>query len=114
MNPKKRALRVRVKLKSNSDGSRLRLSVFKSLKHIGVQAIDDVNGFTVVSYGSDLKEVREKSLKGVELAKFVGEQIAKKVLATGKDKVFFDRGAYNYHGKIRALAEAARNSGLKF
>lgn len=95
---------------------RLRLSAYRSLNHIYAQIIDDFKGHTVVSASSVDKELREKkSHKGnVETAKQIGELIAKRALEKGIKKVVFDRGGYLYHGRIKALADAARGAGLEF
>ena len=95
---------------------RPRLSVYRSLNHIYVQIIDDFKGYTIVSESSLDKELKDKkSHKGnIETAKQIGEIIAKKALGKGIKKVVFDRGGYLYHGRIKALADAARESGLEF
>jgi len=92
---------------------RPRLSVFRSLNHIYVQAIDDEKGITVAS--ASTKELKSKNARNnVASAKKVGEEIAKLCIAKGVKKVVFDRGTYLYHGRIAALAEAARAGGLEF
>jgi len=95
---------------------RPRLNVFRSLKHIYAQAIVDTTGETVASASTLSPEVREalKRPGNVESAKKVGELIAKKCVEKGIKKVVFDRNGYLYHGRIKALAEAARASGLIF
>lgn len=95
---------------------RLRLSVYRSLNHIYAQIIDDFKGRTVVSASSLDKEFKDrKSHKGnVQTAKQIGELLARKALGKGIKKVVFDRGGYLYHGRIKALAEAAREAGLEF
>ncbi len=95
---------------------RLRLSVYRSLNHIYAQIIDDFKGQTVVSASSLDKELKDrKSHKGnVQTAKQIGELLARKALGKGIKKVVFDRGGYLYHGRIKALAEAAREAGLEF
>jgi large subunit ribosomal protein L18 len=95
---------------------RLRLSAYRSLNHIYAQIIDDFKGHTVVSASSIDKELKDKkSHKGnVETAKQIGELIAKRALGKGIKKVVFDRGGYLYHGRIKALADAAREAGLEF
>ena len=95
---------------------RPRLAVYRSLGHIYVQAIDDAQGVTLVSASSVDKDVR-KGLKGggnVSAAKVVGKAIAERAKAAGIEKVVFDRGGYKYHGRVKALADAAREAGLKF
>ena len=90
-----------------------RLSVFRSNKNIVVQIIDDVAGKTLVSASTLDKEVKTKQ-SNIEAAKEVGELIAKRAIKAGIKNVVFDRGGYIYHGKVQALAEAAREAGLEF
>ena len=110
----KRKKRVRSRVVGTSE--RPRLNVFRSLKHIYAQAIEDTTGKTLAS-ASSLSSELKGSLRypgNVEAAKKVGELIAKKCLEKGIQKVVFDRSGYLYHGRIKALAEAARSSGLIF
>lgn len=111
---KKRHLRVR----KNITGTilRPRLNVFRSAKHIYAQLIDDVNGATLISASTSDKELKEKVDNGsnVEAAKLVGELVAKRALEKGIENVVFDRGGYLYHGRVKALAESAREAGLQF
>ena len=95
---------------------RPRLSVHRSLKYLYAQVIDDAAGKTVASVTSACKEVREKvkSGKSLSAAKAVGEMIAKKAVLAGVKKVAFDRGALQYHGRVKTLADAARAAGLEF
>ncbi len=109
----RRTARVRRTLKRVAYG-RPRLSVFRSSKHIYAQVIDDVNGVTVASASSMEKDVRGKTGANVEAAKAVGKRVAERAVAKGLKEVQFDRGGYLYHGRIKALADAARESGLKF
>lgn len=94
----------------------MRLSVYRSLKHIYAQIIDDIKGYTLVSASSLDKEFKENgSYKGnIETAKKVGKLLAERALEKNIKKVVFDRGGYLYHGRIKALAEAAREAGLEF
>jgi len=110
----KRKKRVRSRIQGTLD--RPRLNVFRSLKHIYAQAIVDSTGQTLVSASSLSPELQGnfKAPGNVEAAKKVGELIAKKCLEKGIKKVVFDRGGYLYHGRVKALAEAARASGLGF
>lgn len=103
----KRAGRIKPKLKASG---RPRLIVFRSLKHIYVQVFDDASG-KVISSASDLKI--EKGSK-LEKAKIVGTEIAKKTLEKKVNSVSFDRNGYKYHGRVKQIAEAAREAGLKF
>lgn len=90
-----------------------RLSVFRSLKHFYLQIIDDKQGKTICA-ASDFEISKKKGLKPVDAARAAGEAIAKKALAKGVEKVVFDRGAYKFHGQVKAAAEGAREGGLKF
>ena len=95
---------------------RPRLCVHRSTKHIRAQVIDDASGRTLVSASSLDKEVRAK-LKGggnIAASKVVGKEIAERAKSKGIEQVVFDRGGYQYHGRVQALAEAAREAGLKF
>ncbi len=103
--------RVRSKISGTPECPRL--SVFRSNKNIVVQIIDDVAGKTLVSASTLDKEVKTKQ-SNIEAAKEVGELIAKRAIKAGIKNVVFDRGGYIYHGKVQALAEAAREAGLEF
>jgi len=95
---------------------RPRLSVYRSVKHIRVQVIDDAKGHTIAAASSLDPDVK-KQIKGggnIASAKVVGKIIAERAKAAGVEKVVFDRGGYQYHGRVQALAEAAREAGLKF
>lgn len=109
-----RHLRVRKKVAGTPD--RPRLSVYRSLNHIYAQIINDENGTTLVSASTLDPEIRARGIKGgnVEAAKLVGELVARRAKERGITKVVFDRGGYLYHGRVAALAEAARAAGLEF
>ena len=111
----KRKARIRTALKNAANG-KLRLSVFRSGKHIYAQIIDDVKGSTVVSASTLDKEVRENIKKSstVEAASFIGKVGAERAANSGGSEGVFDRGGYIYHGRVKALADAARAAGLKF
>jgi large subunit ribosomal protein L18 len=109
----RRTARVRHTLKRVAYG-RPRLSVFRSSKHIYAQVIDDAKGVTVAAASSMEKDVRGRTGANVEAAKAVGKRVAERATAKGVKEVQFDRGAYLYHGRIKALADAAREGGLKF
>jgi len=111
----KRKERVRTALKNAANG-KMRLSVFRSGKHIYAQIIDDVKGSTVASASTLDKEVRSelKKTSTIEAASFIGKLVAERAVKTGISEVVFDRGGYIYHGRVKALAEAAREAGLKF
>ncbi|MBA2247580.1 MAG: 50S ribosomal protein L18 [Chloroflexia bacterium] len=108
---------VRVRAKISGTAARPRLNVFRSSAHIYAQVIDDLKGHTIVA-ASDLDEtVRERAGTGATKslrAKAVGEVIAERAKQAGVDAVLFDRGGFLYHGRVKAVAEGARESGLKF
>ncbi|WP_280101477.1 50S ribosomal protein L18 [Thermovirga lienii] len=105
----------RLRRKISGTPERPRLAVFRSLNHIYAQMIDDTVGHTLVSASTLDKELRDKlaSTKDTEAAKAVGELIAKRALEKGIKEAVFDRGGHKFHGRVKALAEAARNAGLK-
>lgn len=111
----RRQKRVRMRLADKSRG-RVRLSVHRSSKNIYAQVIDDANGVTLAAASSLDKDLKEQLKKGsdIEAAKAVGKLIAARALAKGVKDVVFDRGAYLYHGRVKALADAAREGGLAF
>jgi len=111
----KRKLRNRLSIKKNI-GNKLRLSVFRSNKHIYCQIIDDVKQITLCSSSTLDPEVKKdlKSSGTIDAAEKVGKDIAAKAKKIGFEKVVFDRGGYLYHGRVKSLAEGARSSGLKF
>ena len=109
----KRRMRVRNKIKATSHG-RLRLSVHRSSKNISVQLIDDVKGVTIAAASSLEKEFGVVGKNNVEAAAKIGAAIAERAKAAGVEECYFDRGGFLFHGKIKALAEAAREGGLKF
>jgi len=104
-----------IRSKVSGTAERPRLVVFRSLKNIYVQVIDDVAHKTLVAAGTDSKEIKAQ-VKGkkTDLAKAVGKLVAGKAMSAGIAKVAFDRGGYRFHGRVKALAEAAREAGLKF
>jgi large subunit ribosomal protein L18 len=114
-----RTLRRTAKVRRNirrAAGNRARLSVFRSSKHIYAQVIDDVKGETLASASSLEKDMRGSMKTGanVEAAKAVGKRLAERAAAKGVKDVVFDRGGYLYHGRVKALADAAREGGLNF
>ena len=111
---KKRHIRVRKKVTGTPD--RPRLNVFRSVKHIYVQLIDDYSRRTLVAASSIDKELKGKMSTGgnIEAAKTVGQLVARRAADKGVKKIVFDRGGYLYHGRIKALADAAREGGLEF
>ncbi|KXG74767.1 50S ribosomal protein L18 [Thermotalea metallivorans] len=115
-NAKRKIRHLRVRRKVFGTPERPRLSVYRSLSNMYAQIIDDTTGSTLVSASTLDKEIKEKVNYGgnKEAAKLVGEFVAKRALDKGIDKVVFDRGGYIYHGRIKELAEAAREAGLQF
>lgn len=111
----RRKMRVRRALKKVANG-RPRLSVFRSSKHISAQVIDDRAGRTLASASTLEKALRENLRTGADTAaaKAVGELVAKRAREQGIEAVVFDRGGYIYHGRVKALADAAREGGLQF
>jgi large subunit ribosomal protein L18 len=109
---RKRHARVRAKLSGTS--ARPRLNVFRSNKHIYAQIIDDMSGVTLASASTLDKDLSLESTGNVEAAQKVGELVAKRAVEKGITSVVFDRGGYLYHGRIQALANAARENGLQF
>jgi large subunit ribosomal protein L18 len=111
----RRRARVRTSLRKKSIG-RPRLSVFRSGLHIYVQIIDDVNGSTLAAASTVDKELKGKLKTGanIDAAKAVGKLIAERAVSKGIKEVVFDRGGYIYHGRVKALADAAREAGLAF
>ena len=114
INPKnKRLIRNRNKLKKvNID--RYRIAVFKSLKNISAQIIDDKINKTIVSASSMEKDLKKDKKNKTDLSILLGEILAKRASEKKISKVFFDRGAYKYHGRVKALAESLRKNGLNF
>jgi large subunit ribosomal protein L18 len=114
-----RTLRRTAKVRRNirrAAGGRARLSVFRSSKHIYAQVIDDIKGETLASASSLEKTMREGKKTGanIDAAKAVGKLLAERAAAKGVKEVVFDRGGYLFHGRVKALADAAREGGLKF
>ncbi|MBX6743464.1 MAG: 50S ribosomal protein L18 [Acetobacteraceae bacterium] len=110
---RRKRLRYQLRIKG---GGRPRLSVFRSGRHIYAQVIDDAQGRTLAAASSLEKEMREGLRTGAdkEAAAVVGKKVAERALAAGVTKVVFDRGPYLYHGRVKALADAAREGGLSF
>jgi large subunit ribosomal protein L18 len=112
----RRRIHKRIRAKISGNPSRPRLCVYRSSKYVYAQIIDDTQGTTLVAASTAEKNVRG-DLKGtgnIQASKLVGKAIADRAIAKGIETVVFDRGGYLYHGRIKALAEAARESGLKF
>ncbi len=109
----KRKLRNRKKLKKVT-ANRYRISINKSLNNISAQIIDDKNNKTLVSASSIEKEFKSKKMKKVEKSNLIGEILAKRAKEKKINDVYFDRGSYKYHGRVKILAETLRKNGLKF
>ena len=113
-NAKRLQRHKRVRRKVFGTPQRPRLCVFRSSNNIYAQIIDDVNAVTLVSASTVDKELKVNAGGNKEAAKMIGEAVAKRALDKGITEVVFDRGGYVYHGRVQALAEAAREAGLKF
>jgi large subunit ribosomal protein L18 len=111
-NKTKRGLRNRKKLKTVSN--RYRVSIFKSLKNISAQIIDDKAKKTLVSVSSIEKEIKANKKKKIETSALMGEILAKRAAEKKITKVYFDRGSYKYHGRIKMFAESLRKNGMEF
>ena len=109
----KRKLRNRKKLKSINN-NKLRVSISKSLNNISVQIIDDKQNKTIVSASSIEKEIKKNKIKKIEKSTLVGEILAKRAKEKKIKEVYFDRGEYKYHGRVKTFAETLRKNGLKF
>ncbi len=104
----------RVRKKVFGDAGRPRLNVFRSLKHVYAQIIDDTSSKTLVSASSLDKELRSNSGGNIDGAKAVGKLVAERAKAAGIEAVRFDRGGFQFHGRVKGLADAAREAGLRF
>jgi len=113
---KDRRERIRLRIRKTIKGTaeRPRLAVFRSNKEIYAQLIDDVNGKTITAASSRDKDIDAAKANKTEAAKLVGKAIAEKATKAGVEAVSFDRGGYLYHGRVKSLAEGAREGGLKF
>ena len=109
----KRKLRNRKKLK-DVNSNRYRISVTKSLKNFSVQIIDDKQKKTLVSASSIEKDIKKNKVKKIEKSSLIGEILAKRAKEKNINEVYFDRGGYKYHGRIKVFAETLRKNGLKF
>jgi large subunit ribosomal protein L18 len=112
---KRTRIKMRIRKKIRGTAETPRLAVYRSNKQIYVQVVDDLNKVTLLSASSKEKEVSEKSgMKKTDQAKLVGKLLASKCKEKGIEKVVFDRSGYKYHGRVKSLADAAREGGLKF
>ena len=111
----RRKFRVTNKLKKVAKDGRLRLSIFRSSKNISAQIIDDTKNVTLLSASSVEKDIKESKTKNKsELSKIVAEKLAKKAQEKKISKIYFDRGIYKYHGRIKIFAETLRKNGMEF
>ena len=109
----RKKFRVRKKLKQFAQPDRFRLSVFRSTKNISAQIIDDIKNVTLLSVSSIEKDIKNMSKKNkTELSKIVAEKLAKAAQEKKITKIYFDRGIYKYHGRVKVLAETLRKNGL--
>lgn len=111
---RRRRRRIGIRKRIDRGAQRPRLAVFRSLNHIYVQVIDDLSGRTIAAASSREPGLVDGAAGNVAAAKKVGEAIAKKATAAGVNEVVFDRSGFRYHGRVKALADAAREGGLKF
>ncbi len=108
-------IRLRIRKKISGTAERPRLAIFRSNKQIYVQVVDDLKGVTLLSVSSKEKDIASKTgIRKTEQAKLVGKSLADKCKEKGIESVIFDRSGYKYHGRVKSLAEAAREGGLKF
>jgi len=111
----RKKFRIRNKLKKNAGSDRYRLSVSRSLKNFSAQIIDDTKNVTLLSASSVEKDIKESKTKNKsELSKIVAEKLAKKAQEKKISKIYFDRGIYKYHGRIKIFAETLRKNGMDF
>ena len=107
-------IKKRIRKRISGTEERPRLTVFRSNKQIYAQVVNDLSGHTMAAASSRESTIAEQKLNKIELAKLVGTAVAEKAKAAGIDTVVFDRNGYLYHGRVKALADAAREAGLKF
>ncbi len=111
----RKKFRVTNKLKKYAKADRFRLSIFRSSKNISAQIIDDNKNITILSASSVEKDIKDTKMKNKsELSKIVAEKLAKKAQAKKINKIYFDRGIYKYHGRVKIFAETLRKNGLEF
>ena len=110
----RKKFRVRNKLKNNVKHDRFRLSISKSLKNISAQIIDDANSKTILSASSNEKGMKSGKINKTDLSKIVAEKLAKKAGEKNIKKIYFDRGQFKYHGRVKIFAETLRKNGMEF
>jgi large subunit ribosomal protein L18 len=111
---RRQRLRFRIRKTVSGTTGRPRLAVFRSNKEIYAQIIDDVNGKTITAASTRDKDIDASKINKTEAAKLVGKSVAEKAIKAGVESITFDRGGYIYHGRVKSLAEGAREGGLKF
>lgn len=110
---RRQRIKYRIRKRLSGSGDRPRMTVYRSNKQIYVQLVDDISGQTLVSASSKEKEIASQKVNKIDQAKLVGKRIAEKAKEKGIESVVFDRNGYLYHGRVKNLADAARESGLK-
>ena len=110
----RRKYRIRNKLKKVSAKDRLRLSIYRSTKNISAQIIDDLSQKTLLSASSEEKDIKNIKKNKMEISIIVAEKLAKKAQEKKITKIYFDRGTYKYHGRVKKFAETLRKNGMKF
>ena len=111
----RKRFRVSNKVKSVASNDRFRLSIFRSAKNISAQIIDDIKKITLLSASSVEKDLKSgEKVNKTELSKLVAQKLAKKAQEKNITKIYFDRGSYKYHGRVKAFAETLRENGMKF
>ncbi len=110
---RRQRIKYRIRKRLSGSGERPRMTVYRSNKQIYVQLVDDVSGQTLVSASSKEKEIASQKVNKIDQAKLVGKRLAEKAKEKGIETVVFDRNGYLYHGRVKNLADAARESGLK-
>ena len=110
----RRKFRIRNKLKKVSNKDRLRLSISRSTKNISAQIIDDVKQITIISASSNEKDLKSLKKNKSEISSLVAEKLAKKAVDKNITKIYFDRGVYKYHGRVKIFADTLRKNGMKF
>ena len=110
----RRKFRIRNKLKKVSNKDRLRLSISRSTKNISAQIIDDIKQVTIISASSNEKDLKSLKKNKSELSSLVAEKLAKKAVDKKITKIYFDRGVYKYHGRVKIFADTLRKNGMKF
>ena len=110
----RRRFRIRNKLKKVSNKDRLRLSISRSTKNISAQIIDDIKQVTIISASSNEKDLKSLKKNKSEISSLVAEKLAKKAVDKKITKIYFDRGVYKYHGRVKIFADTLRKNGMKF